>query len=914
MRRNSITLKLLRVIKKFISITLAFNIYIYYLQELNQQWEYSSMRAVDIVVLLSLFSIASYNEGKGVAYVLAGLTSFMATEVASSEWKYVPRSNVFTMMLAFYQPTIYMVAIVICTELNRMGFLKSRDNILTIKEHGYQSTIAALAVDIMGTTLVLDYIGDVDLNREVMDSYGALRNIKVANDSMGKTWQAKRYIVMMLVALTSGLLGGSRAFLVASIVMLMQASLLKGQEINSKTVLPDVIEHERITMPEGLYRVVAQPFGITVVRGVAYCRDGTLYTRKHVTQCCPIEMISGQVLKPCYINDETDNIAYGAAPQYAKVDDGDEVIVALAGPRARNIVTYKTQASVDAQGMIVFRGSKSIPGTSGSPVFKKVSTAYTTEDGIDRSKVTHEYVGSVGWHWSSDPDPEEHGPTTGVELMKEDPRAMKTSNLSLEKGEIRQIFKHPGAGKTRIDMPGLVSQGVNLYGKVYVTGPSRVVCNELFSSLKNSHADSGVSFSLVTSDATVAERSGASVKNVMVGAHAHMHTMILKNDPRVSKPGLWIMDESHYLDTSSMCLKDELRELASKGKITLVEMTATGYNLSTNAIELKEGSNYHIEDITMEAREMINNIVEEEGKVVVFVTSIKGKETTSSTSLKKTLERFGRPFIELNRATFSKKYADAQNMVSGVILTTDIAECGANLGRVDVVYDFQETPKPIAGDRQVEITNTVIDQAQRIQRRGRVGRVMEGRYISPNYNLKDVDLNRAEHVDRAIYAKARGIRIREPCVPCPSDINLTQDQVVFWRASAGDGIASAYTVALVTDSQGHVLQKPTLKQAIIDWKNDDRVVHAVDGKVYNMSHWDARDEKIHKYWLDCVMVASEKGDLFVDVWRKVREMTPKVFRSGDALLKAGSTLKIRRDGDATHGGGGDPDGDEGIEI
>lgn len=80
----------------------------------------------------------------------------------------------------------------------------------------------------------------------------------------------------------------------------------------------------------------------------------------------------------------------------------------------------------------------------------------------------------------------------------------------------------------------------------------------------------------------------------------------------VQAKGLWIVDDSDFANLGTICLIDRLRHRASHEKEgSVYSFAATGWNIQTQSFEIRDGSNYVIEDVEMLEDEMEKSMSEE---------------------------------------------------------------------------------------------------------------------------------------------------------------------------------------------------------------------------------------------------------------------------------------------------------------
>nr|UYO08036.1 DEAD-like helicase [Amarillovirales sp.] len=705
------------------------------------------------------------------------------------------------------------------------------------------TTLTYLHINVLGVSLEVEFVTKPDLNREVIDKFTADQEIMDVQEHLSEVYNIHYFLFAAAVFVFCVAIGGIPAASIGSAVLVAVKS---GNKITKPTKPDDVYRTFElpIGMKDGLYYVKAKCMGTESIRGTAWVEDGTLYTRYHVTNGNALMTSNGGIVYPSYINKVKDNISYGSAPKYANIFDGQEITVCLLGPHSNLPIMYRSEVKLTASGTLFFPGLKSAPGCSGSPVFIDSTRVITTESG-SYTVSEKQFAGCIGWFFDHQPKEHEGSDRVGTELMgKEDGHSVEVPIIN---GSTTQYFAPPGSGKTRRIMPGLVRRGLNLYGKAYVTGPTKVVCQELYNALNEEFPNQ---VALCTSNATTFQR-GSRARPIMIAAHATMLSMLVNGSEDLRKTGLWVIDEAHASNSKSMFLKDYIRHSVEKCNYgASVEMTATGWNFRSESMVVKEGSNYPIRDIHMDSASMIEDIknkaLEGEKKIIVFCTSIDGREPSSTQALTNKLRTFRVPpesVITLSRRTFNKMYPKAVDPTTKIILTTDISECGANFDG-DIVYDFQESTKPKRYRECIVHEKTKIDEGQRVQRRGRIGRTHEGDYISPGYYLPESDTTRAEYFDRAIFAEALGIQILDPMPleDAPHTVpKLTTAQLKSWVLTDENAIESPWMVDMLTYPDGRRRTGTELLNRVQSWARKSNVHIRVDEKEIAVEFWDSRD-------------------------------------------------------------------------
>ena len=437
----------------------------------------------------------------------------------------------------------------------------------------------------------------------------------------GEAWEVTRNVMMVCSWLIGAVLAGTIGLGIGAAIsaFILCSKPRKAREYEGLTINPlEIKKGDRIPKSNGVYRLNARMFDFPYHVGVGYIKDGVLHTRYHVTKGNLVE-VDDIAYGPTCVNKEKDNIAYGGRPLITNVGMREEIVVALAGPNSNYILPYKTRAETDADGNMVFYGNRSMPGCSGSPIFRLVSAIQRDAEGKDTVITEYALVGTIGWFYDKKISDDKNGTADerkAIEIAPSDPQTDEY-HVRFVPGAVTQVFKHPGSGKTRDVARDLIIDGIDRYGKVYFLGPTRRVCEEANNVLKEYFPDK---VSLLTSSAITFER-GSSHRLIVITAHATALNMLARRSIEVMKKGLWIMDEAHFLDSKTLVLKNYLRHKIIKEHAgSLVEMTATGYDINAQSYVIASGSNSEIEDITMSPGDMVHEIVRQskDKKILVY--------------------------------------------------------------------------------------------------------------------------------------------------------------------------------------------------------------------------------------------------------------------------------------------------------
>nr|AIU94739.1 polyprotein [Aroa virus] len=444
----------------------------------------------------------------------------------------------------------------------------------------------------------------------------------------------------------------------------------------------------------GVYRIMASRLIGSSQIGVGVMHEGVFHTMWHVTRGAALRCGEGR-LDPTWGDVKGDVISYGGPWKLSEKWDGvSEVqMVAVApGKRSQNVQTvpgiFNTIAGPVGAVTLDFP-----PGTSGSPIINK--------DGKIIGLYGNGVVLAGGTYASmiSQPDiPIPEAPDCVTENM-------------FKKKQLTVLDLHPGAGKTRKVLPELIKQVVEKRLRTLVLAPTRVVAAEMAEALK------GMPVRYLT-PAVTQQHTGKEIVDLM--CHATF-TMRLLAGGRVPNYNMFIMDEAHFTDPSSIAARGYIATKVEMGEAAAVFMTAT----PPGSREPFPDSNAPIVDepITVPDKAWSTGyewVTDFEGKTVWFVPSIRNGQEIANCLIKA-----GKRVIQLNRKTFDTEYKKTKQDDWDFVITTDISEMGANF-HASRVIDSRKAIKPVVvtdGEERVIMNGpALVTSASAAQRRGRIGR------------------------------------------------------------------------------------------------------------------------------------------------------------------------------------------------
>ncbi|ALL52913.1 NS3-like protein [Wuhan flea virus] len=496
----------------------------------------------------------------------------------------------------------------------------------------------------------------------------------------------------------------------------------------------------------GTYRVSTHVLGFEADRGIGTAHNGVLHVPFHVTKGRPVLNGKAKVF-PYYINIHQDIVTYGGPQQVDILAPGDEVYINCETDATRT--SYRVKVDYESLGNILSWQGVTEPGESGSPIWAQ------REDQLILLGLAGRYVKDR---------------TGTTEFSNVTPTQETRSNY-------RSITLHPGAGKTWKMIPQLIQENLTaLKGKrILVTGPTRVVCKELHSSLSRM-VDTGLNIK----DSTARNEHA----QVQIAAHRTALKMLITKARALRNVGMIIIDEAHYDDPSTKLLRRYARGQEAKG-ISIVELSATldGLTNTNSNYDIREeviGSN----DIESKAREELAA----GNRVMIFVSSIKSK---LAQALMINLKEYA-PVL-LSRDTFEPGMAAVADEERRLIISTDISECGINVPGLDVVIDTGVKFGYANIDGIITGVEMGISPASRTQRRGRVGRVKKGTYYEVRTKLR-TDYETAAECDARVLSVGRNWT--DDTVEWP--FTLTDQQFEKWL----DSDATPLEVWVNYDTQG----------------------------------------------------------------------------------------------------------------
>nr|AOO19565.1 polyprotein [Zika virus] len=443
---------------------------------------------------------------------------------------------------------------------------------------------------------------------------------------------------------------------------------------------------------DGVYRVMTRRLLGSTQVGVGVMQEGVFHTMWHVTKGSALRSGEGR-LDPYWGDVKQDLVSYCGPWKLDAAWDGHSEVQLLAvppGERARNIQTlpgiFKTK-----DGDIGAVALDYPAGTSGSPILDKCGRVI----GLYGNGVVIKngsYVSAITQGRREEETP--------VECFE--PSMLKKKQLTV-------LDLHPGAGKTRRVLPEIVREAIKARLRTVILAPTRVVAAEMEEALR------GLPVRYMTTAVNVTH-SGTEIVDLM--CHATFTSRLLQ-PIRVPNYNLYIMDEAHFTDPSSIAARGYISTRVEMGEAAAIFMTAT----PPGTRDAFPDSNSPIMDTEVEVPERawssgFDWVTDHSGKTVWFVPSVRnGNEIAAC------LTKAGKRVIQLSRKTFETEFQKTKHQEWDFVVTTDISEMGANF-KADRVIDSRRCLKPVIldGERVILAGPMPVTHASAAQRRGRIGR------------------------------------------------------------------------------------------------------------------------------------------------------------------------------------------------
>lgn len=548
----------------------------------------------------------------------------------------------------------------------------------------------------------------------------------------------------------------------------------------------NIAQTEKFHGRNGIYIIYKEFLGRISRVGVAYVNEGVVQSRYHVTGSADL-WYDNIKYPPTHQNKLSDMISWGGPITLITPDDQQKVVVEILPNESTSTIVYETVARKLPSGEVVFKGIKTVGGTSGSPYF---IITKTTVDGIAYD--TYHYAGAVGRNLTTDYDL-----LTGekdswqLEIMPSLGKSIPMLSTHIEPGAIYQYFAHPGSGKTRNFIPSIVSTGLGFCSHVIIAGPTRVVARELYNALKDCNLDAGVHLGIkgaFNSERTLNAR-------IIITTHPALLTMFHKGDRCITATTGFIVDETHFQNSKTLFLLSALRNRMNTTNYGfLVETTATGFSNKDSSFIIQSDSNYPIvekkfsgsHDFSRSCQRIISN---HPGKrIIIFCPSVSGEDGVNKVA--KFLSRDpALRVIPLHRNNYESRapkilmYLDEPS----IIVTTSISECGANFN-VDICIDSCKQMRYLrsAPDSNVfRRSMDYINQTQYVQRKGRIGRRSKGIYYYPEHIDLDtlrisITDDEAEAYDLMVYNQQMGYKNYSHLTTTVENVVMTSHQLIKW--------------------------------------------------------------------------------------------------------------------------------------
>lgn len=676
-----------------------------------------------------------------------------------------------------------------------------------------------------------------------------------------KGYQFKMIVSLLtVIIITLYMLLGAIGLLIAPFAVIFHWIVTEEQIVNKWKVEPSITA--KFNGVDGVYRVYKNFFGYQTYRGIATVNKGIIQTRYHVVENRPVILrYMGVEYQPTSHNEKLDVISWCGMATYVTPEDDQEIVVEIIPPASDTAILYSTTCMKLDTGDIVFKGLKTMGGVSGSPYFVKTNVIDPIT-GEEHQVLA--FAGNIGTNFRNDYDLKYGGDYWQVEVLYSGGKVMPKNAIELSPGGSYQIFDHPGSGKTRIDIPTMVREGLKFCPNVIIAGPTRVVAREIYASMR----DSKNSISLNIRGSLSRKKNA----RIMVTTHSTLLRMLINKDPIVKQASGVIIDEAHFENPHTRMLLGCMRNKYATGRTCgfYTEMTATGYDFARKMDVVHKGSRYHITDRGYDNfDEVLKTVVDRnKGKrILIFVPQVSGPgQTVEGVTEKLAKMKAPHKIIPMYRAVYEQtvEQINVKHEQGVIIVSTSISECGANYD-VDVVID---TAKRLAYIEQhpsiykMQVINVRLSQL--IQRRGRVGRRRNGVYYYPNtfewQNMQEEKLfKEAEDEDEDVFlANNQLLNRNEQLVT--TDIHLSPGQIIQWLKSDYLRINSPRTIRLFVTSSGNLYSKEQVYQNIRQEMLGGTHKVQVGGKQLHLRWWDDRDRAILTKYLHAMNLCGREKE------------------------------------------------------
>nr|QZX45361.1 polyprotein AB [Macrobrachium flavivirus 1] len=286
-------------------------------------------------------------------------------------------------------------------------------------------------------------------------------------------------------------------------------------------------------------------------------------------------------------------------------------------------------------------------------------------------------------------------------------KTMRTSR----QGSFTIHLKHPGAGKTRVDIKNICDRAEKAGRKVLVLAPTRVVARENYAVLGGA---------LKCSDATQEERQGTSP---VIMTHQGFYKLALQRNSFTYD--VVVVDEGHYENSRPLIRLFDQSCFREKHLLT-----ATWH--ANGQLKTEQGSNFSIADsVVPKTKSYLDHVEDIIGanpsiqRWVVFCPSAVG--TNGAEECAQRFQNKNMEAVSIYRAKYGEGRKEiAKHAGPLIICTTNISEMGANYD-VDGVIMASWRVLPVQKTRTIsDLGVRPITMASYVQQRGRVGRRRPG--------------------------------------------------------------------------------------------------------------------------------------------------------------------------------------------
>lgn len=653
---------------------------------------------------------------------------------------------------------------------------------------------------------------------------------------------ASNRILMLILSLTSGLLLCilTNNIILMTLIIVFIILLSFPNERRERQC-----EHEQVfNGPDGVYRIKSFFLGFQSQAGVAYVKNGVIQSRLQVTGETTIYHF-GQAYRPTFCDGNLDIISWCGHPTYITPLENQEVIVELLPCDSQSTMVYKTIAH-SLPGKIFFKGIQASRETIGSPYFIRNEIANDN----DFDTVAPQFAGNIGTHLSTQ---DQEMDTWQVELLENSHNLLPLEERTIQPGHHRQIFSYSGSGKTTIQIPQIILDGLNISPIIVIVTPTQTAAEELYDIIVNN---------LNTLSVTLVDGSHGQLllkSQVLVVTYTSLLTMLLDSVPFPSSTG-FIIDDAHIQKTKMLVLLSLLRHrILTSQQGFLLELALSGYHLQRQHHIMDLQSNHSIQNRTFNSTQFPINVSQivkhhQRDRIIVFCPNLTGASGVNAVVWKLKTDYPHLNIIPLQKKNFKRSVKTIQDTIDhyGVIIVTvnhPHFKLNCNL---DVCIDSAKQMRTLKTHNRMKIfqrRETTFSQFQFVQRRSNVGRVKKGLYYYPDHILfeqltPDLMSNEAEMFDLKVFEKSFNINQTEQ--QSEQDLAIPLHIATLWLTANPDKISNPILFNTIFISYGYKISQYEAKNALRSLSREQHCITIRRKKMakIKVSFWDDRDRSL----------------------------------------------------------------------